>query len=252
MCIRDRLCALALRHQQLAADVPRLIQQYLVDNWEVQDEPEHFKTIRDRLLHNPHNKARFLTLFQQILEHQGIAIDGSDEQVELRLSGLVSAQQGKLKVSNPIYEKVFNRQWTEKQLAAISPYQNAIAAWLKSDRQDSSRLLRGQALIEGLNWARKYFITETEKEFLQQSEILAAQEQRQAQLAQKTEIAERKLAQEKKLVRWQRLFIAFSLAMLGGFYLKSRQTNFSNINTCLLYTSPSPRDLSTSRMPSSA
>ena len=25
-----------------------------------------------------------------------------------------------------------------------------------------------------------------------------------------------------------------------------------NINTCLLYTSPSPRDLSTSRMPSSA
>ncbi len=229
--LTQKLCALSLRHQHLAADVPRLIQQYLVDNWEVQDEPEHFKTIRDRLLHNPHNKARFLTLFQQILEHQGIAIDGSDEQVELRLSGLVSAQQGKLKVSNPIYEKVFNRQWTEKQLAAISPYQNAIAAWLKSDRQDSSRLLRGQALIEGQSWAKKYSITTTEKEFLEQSEILAAQEQRQAQLAQKTEIAERKLAQKKKLVRWQRLFIAFSLAMLGGFYLKSRQTNVSNINT---------------------
>ena len=27
---------------------------------------------------------------------------------------------------------------------------------------------------------------------------------------------------------------------------------FTNINSCLLYTSPSPRDLSTSRMPSSA
>ena len=229
--LTQKICALALRHQQLATNIPRLIQQYLVANWEVQDEPEHLKTIRDRLLHNAHNKARFLTLYQQILRHQGIAIDGSDEQVELRLSGLVSAQQSKLKVSNPIYEQVFNHQWIEKQLAAISPYQNAIAAWLKSDRQDSSRLLRGKALIEGLNWARKYSITEIEKEFLQQSEILAAQEQRQAQLAQKTEIAERKLAQEKKLVRWQRLFIAFSLAMLGGFYLKSRQTNFSNINT---------------------
>ena len=28
--------------------------------------------------------------------------------------------------------------------------------------------------------------------------------------------------------------------------------NFTEIYTCLLYTSPSPRDLSTSRMPSSA
>ena len=34
---------------------------------------------------------------------------------------------------------------------------------------------------------------------------------------------------------------------------KELQTNyFYKYNTCLLYTSPSPRDLSTSRMPSSA
>ena len=31
-----------------------------------------------------------------------------------------------------------------------------------------------------------------------------------------------------------------------------RMENYSSITTCLLYTSPSPRDLSTSRMPSSA
>ena len=34
---------------------------------------------------------------------------------------------------------------------------------------------------------------------------------------------------------------------MGGFYLKDKK-----IFACLLYTSPSPRDLSTSRMPSSA
>jgi len=229
--LTQKLCFLAVRHQQSAANIPQLIQHYLVDNWEIQDEPEHLKTIRDRLLHNSHNQARFLTLYQQILQHQGINIDGSDEQVELRLSGLVTAQQGKLKVSNPIYQKVFDPYWIEQQLAAISPYQNAIAAWLKSDGQDSSRLLRGQALIEGQTWAKKYSITPQERDFLYQSEFLAAQEQKQAQLAQKTEIAEKRLAQEKKLVRWQRLFIAFSLTMLGGFYLKSRQTNLSNINT---------------------
>ena len=34
---------------------------------------------------------------------------------------------------------------------------------------------------------------------------------------------------------------------LGGFYVQQGQ-----LDLCLLYTSPSPRDLSTSRMPSSA
>ena len=33
---------------------------------------------------------------------------------------------------------------------------------------------------------------------------------------------------------------------------KSVNQAVENVNTCLLYTSPSPRDLSTSRMPSSA
>ena len=229
--LTQKLCSLAVRHRELADNIPQLIQHYLVDNWEIQDEPEHLKTIRDRLLCNTQDKARFFTLYRQILQHQGINIDGGDEQVELRLSGLVTAQQDKLKVSNPIYERVFDRYWIDKQLAAISPYQNAIAAWLKSHCQDSSRLLRGQALIEGQTWAMKYSITSEEKDFLRQSEALAIQEQKQAMLAEKTEIAQKKLAQEKRLVRWQRLFIIFSLTMLGGFYLKSRQTNLSNINT---------------------
>ena len=229
--LTQKLCSLAVKHCESSPNIPQLIKDLLVDNWEIQDEPEHLKTIRDRLLHNAQNKARFLTLYQQILQYQGIGIDSSDEQVELRLSGLVTVQQRKLKVSNPIYELVFDRHWIDKQLAAISPYQNAIAAWLKSDRQDSSRLLRGQALTEGLIWAKKCTISAEERDFLHQSESLAAQERKQAELAEKTELAEKKLAQEKRLVRWQRLFIAFSLTMLGGFYLKSRQTNLSNINT---------------------
>ncbi len=228
--LTQKLCSLTVRCSESQVNIPRLIQHRLVDNWEIQDEPEHLKTIRDRLLHNHQNRARFLTLYQQILKQQGIAIDGSDEQVELRLSGLVSARQGKLRVSNPIYEQVFNKAWIVKQLTAISPYQNAIAAWLKSE-QDRSHLLRGTALDEAQTWASKHSITAKENEFLRKSEFLDIKEQRQAQLAQKAEIVARQLAQEKKLVRWQRLFILFSLAMLAGFYLKSRQTNFSNINT---------------------
>ena len=44
------------------------------------------------------------------------------------------------------------------------------------------------------------------------------------------------------------LAISFGLAMSQGDY--SRKMTI--YGTCLLYTSPSPRDLSTSRMPSSA
>ena len=39
---------------------------------------------------------------------------------------------------------------------------------------------------------------------------------------------------------------------LAAFYAKRAKGQVGLIVTCLLYTSPSPRDLSTSRMPSSA
>jgi WD40 repeat protein len=229
--LTQKLCSLIVRYGEAKqVDIPQLIQHYLVDNWEIQDEPEHLKTIRDRLLHNQQNKARLLTLYHSILNQQEIIIDGSDEQVELRLSGLVTRQQSQLKVSNPIYERVFNQQWVAKQLAAISPYQNAIAAWLQSQRQDPSRLLRGEALVEGQVWARKHSISNIEKDFLHKSELLTIEEERKAELAQKAEFVTKQLAQEKRLVRWQRLFILFSLAMITGFYLESRRANLSNIS----------------------
>ncbi|WP_019506859.1 AAA-like domain-containing protein [Pleurocapsa sp. PCC 7319] len=228
--LTQKLCSLIVRSaEEEPIYIPQLIQHRLVDNWEIQDEPEHLRTIRDRLLHNQNHKARLLTVYQQILKQEGITIDGSDEQVELRLSGLVTSQEGKLKVSNPIYERVFNQQWVSQQLFAMSPFQDAIAAWLKSQRQDRSRLLRGTALAEGQTWARKHSISSTERKFLQASETLAVEEQRQAKLAQKAEQVARQLAQKKRLVRWQRLFILFSLAMITGFYLKSRQANVTSI-----------------------
>lgn len=230
--LTQKICSLAIQYgTENQLNIAQLIQQYIVNNWEIQDEPEHLKTIRDRLLYNPDNKARLLTIYQRILNHQGIDINGSEEQVELRLSGIVSRQQDQLKVSNPIYERIFNQEWVAEQLFTISPYQNAIATWIKSNCQDQSRLLRGEALDEAQNWSRKHNITDLEKDFLNQSETLDFKEQKQAKLAEKSKIVAKKLAQEKKLVRWQRLFILFSLTMLTGFYLKSRQTNLSNITT---------------------
>ena len=46
--------------------------------------------------------------------------DDTPENMALRLSGLVVKQQGKMSIYNPIYEKVFNEDWIDKQLSLIS------------------------------------------------------------------------------------------------------------------------------------
>lgn len=65
--LTQKLCYLVVKYsEQEQINIPQLIQHRLVDNWEIQDEPEHLKTICDRLLNNQQNKARLLTLYHSI------------------------------------------------------------------------------------------------------------------------------------------------------------------------------------------
>ncbi|WP_414588012.1 transposase family protein [Scytonema sp. PCC 10023] len=63
--------------------------------------------------------ARLLMLYQQILQQSEIAADESSEQMELRLSGLVVKQHGKLRVYNRIYQAIFNQAWVNQALETI-------------------------------------------------------------------------------------------------------------------------------------
>eukprot|EP00831_Metopus_contortus_P079355 TRINITY_DN7878_c0_g1_i2.p1 TRINITY_DN7878_c0_g1~~TRINITY_DN7878_c0_g1_i2.p1 ORF type:complete len:113 (-),score=31.83 TRINITY_DN7878_c0_g1_i2:72-410(-) len=57
----------------------------------------------------------------------------------------------------------------------------------------------------------------------------------------------------KKIVEELEMIVHGTVSNTGEEYYEKRQIKRdSNMYTCLLYTSPSPRDLSTSRMPSSA
>ena len=134
--------------------VESVVRSRIIHKWESQDEPEHLRTIRDRILHDEQRAGRLLGIYHHILQGVEVATDDSREQVELLLSGLVVKQQGVLKVRNPIYQEVFNLEWVEKQLGQLRPYSQAFDAWLASKRQDASRLLRGQALTEAQTWAR--------------------------------------------------------------------------------------------------
>jgi GAF domain-containing protein len=106
--------------------IENLVQTQIIDNWEVQDEPPHLKTIRDRLKSGQRTET-LLKIYQQALivsescSKVGIPADESLEQMELRLSGLVVKRGGNLNIYNRIYAAVFNRNWVKKALATLQP-----------------------------------------------------------------------------------------------------------------------------------
>jgi len=169
-----------------------------------------------------------LGLYQQILNlspsQPGIAADGSPEQTELRLSGLVVQQQGKLKVYNRIYQQVFNQDWVKQTLGSLRPYERAIAAWLKSQRQDQSRLLQGEALQEALLWKAGRRLSEEDDDFLTASQEQALETEREKNKV----LAEA----EKQAKRLRTISLAISLILLvvtGGvsfysFWLAQQKT----------------------------
>ncbi|MEM7594923.1 MAG: AAA-like domain-containing protein [Cyanobacteria bacterium P01_A01_bin.83] len=110
--------------------IERLVQQQIIDNWEEQDEPEHLRTIRDRILNDENKAGRLLGIYQQILQGETVTADESQSKIELLLSGLVVKHNGNLVVRNRIYQRVFDRHWVDGQLSALRPYADTFNAWI--------------------------------------------------------------------------------------------------------------------------
>ncbi|MCU0546661.1 MAG: AAA-like domain-containing protein [Oscillatoriaceae cyanobacterium Prado104] len=216
--------------------IESIVRQYITDKWESQDEPEHLRTIRDRILRNEQRAGRLLGIYQQILQSDpplasegggqeeeaspfvgavppcpppagGIASDDSREQIELILSGLVEKQQGLLKVKNRIYAEVFNIKWVEKQLASLRPYSQTFDAWIASGQTDFSRLLRGQALKDAREWSQGKSLSDLDYQFLAYSEESDRQETQLELEAQRLKEVERRLAEKKASAKLQKIFI---------------------------------------------
>ncbi|MFB2922880.1 CHASE2 domain-containing protein [Aerosakkonema funiforme] len=171
--------------------VESIVRSHIIDRWESQDEPEHLRTIRDRIERNGKRTGRMLGIYQKILQGVPVETDDSPEQIELLLSGLVVRHQGFLKVKNRIYEAVFNLQWVEQQLAYLRPYSQSLEAWVASKRTDESRLLRGQALKDALAWALGKSLTDLDYQYLSASQELSKRE---------TEVALESLAQANQIL----------------------------------------------------
>ncbi|MGD1806069.1 AAA-like domain-containing protein [Dapis sp. BLCC M126] len=159
--------------------VENIVRQKIIENWQLYDQPEHLKTISDRLLVNEQTANRLLGLYQQILNRGEIDTDGSAEQSQLQLSGLVVKRGNKLTVYNRIYQEVFNLEWVEKELGKLRPYSEAITAWFASGCEDESRLLRGKALQDAQIWVTNKSLSDKDYKFLAASQKNEFKEEKQ-------------------------------------------------------------------------
>ena len=170
--LTQKLCYLLVKQNKFIhwgdpkTAIDRLVTTAIITDWESKDNPTHFKTIATRLTANEMRSGSLLGLYQQILTCLSVTIADRLEEQELQLSGIVIKVGNKLTVNNPIYAAIFDLVWVDKQLANLRPYGVALKEWLESDRQDKSRLLRGQALAEALAWARGKNLSNLDSLFL--------------------------------------------------------------------------------------
>ncbi|MGK7926317.1 MAG: cation:proton antiporter [Spirulina sp.] len=195
--LTQKLCKLLQAHggsacgefseEQQIEWIDRAIQTHLIHSWETRDAQEHFNTIRRRLLNNSKYSRTLISLYGQILQGEEIACDRSPEKLDLRLSGLVVEREGKLQVYNLIYAAIFNLDWVTQILAQLCPYGEQLEAWLVSNCQENSHLLRGKNLQDALAWAGDRSLSDRDYQFLTASQVLERQEVQNALEASKQE-----------------------------------------------------------------
>ncbi|BAY13975.1 tetratricopeptide repeat protein [Calothrix sp. NIES-2098] len=103
-----------------ATTLQHLVQTRLIYHWETQLAAEHLQRIRESILQNQQcDPLSLLELYQQILQQGEIPTNNSSEQIELLQIGLVKQRQKQLRVSNRIYQSVFDANWVQQEAAKL-------------------------------------------------------------------------------------------------------------------------------------
>jgi hypothetical protein len=163
-----------------APEIEKLARSKIIQNWESQDEQEHLKTIKNRLLSNDQKAGYLLELYRQIRQTGELPSQNTSEEGELQLTGLVVKRDEHLRVYNPIYSQVFNESWIDEELGKLRPYFESFRAWVASGEKDESRLLRGEALEEAQTWSLDKNLSYEDKQFLAASQQQKIEEEIQA------------------------------------------------------------------------
>ena len=216
--------------------VEQLIFEQIITDWESQDEPEHLKTIRDRLLRDEQKVSRLLRCVEQIHKQGFIHSDQSIEQRYLLLSNLVTKQGSQIVFRNPIYQQIFNLDWVTQQLEKLRPYGREIDQWLISEGKDTSRLLRGKSLQQAQAWANNHDISLVDYQFINASQAQEQEKIRRDLELERLQEIEVRLIKERQLAKLQRFFLGVigialfaTLGLSGAVYWNYRQSRIQEI-----------------------
>ena len=171
--LTQKLCQLATEYPQQS--VQRLVQEHILQNWEAKDEPEHLKTIKNRLLRDESQASRLLGIYQRLLHGETVIASNSPRQMELRLSGLVINSHGYLQIKNKIYQTIFDQDWVEEQFANLRPYSQKFNQWVSNEENAAQFLLEGIELKAALEWAEKKQLSDLDYRFLSACQEYAKQ-----------------------------------------------------------------------------
>lgn len=244
--LTQKVCRLvrdSLRDQSLflssggeATFIETVVRSQIIENWESNDQPEHLKTIRDRLLRDKHRANQLLGLYQNILEGSVNLSGYSSEPIHLLLSGLVIKHRGCLQIYNRIYQEIFDMDWVQRSLDQLRPYAVSLREWLASYKQDSSRLLRGEALKQAQVWAMGKNLSDLDYQFLSASQELDKREMQRELESQRLQEVEGRLVEKRKKINFQihLLLCLFALLIsvsgLGTFsFLQYRQASLTQL-----------------------
>ena len=100
--------------------VDRLVESTLIRNWQTSDLGTYIRSIREKLINNVRCRP-----FLLLIEYQEILLSGTKEysqtleQQELLMLGLVVRENRQLRVTNLIFQQVFNRDWLIESIKTI-------------------------------------------------------------------------------------------------------------------------------------
>ncbi|MEM6450264.1 MAG: hypothetical protein AAF703_08125 [Cyanobacteria bacterium P01_D01_bin.105] len=123
--LTEVLCKYAVKYApqmtegRAESTVDTVVHEEILKDWKNSLAGPHLRKIQDAVLSHSRRDSLLIS-YIRILQQGELAADNSVEQADLLASGLIRFNDGRLRVSNKLYAKVFNLAWVENQIPGIT------------------------------------------------------------------------------------------------------------------------------------
>ncbi len=118
--LTQKICHLVVSNIKQNTDtVDGIVEKNIIQDWESKDNPPHLRAVIVRIFNRNKRTIAILERYKAIINKRGDKVRNDAYEVELLLSGLILKENNKLKVSNRIYQEIFNLEWVEYKLEEV-------------------------------------------------------------------------------------------------------------------------------------